>query len=144
MVQGFPSAVIVRSPPHRRVSHGEATKAGIIEVTERMRRDLRHQLFHHRPPILLLHLGGLLIPRCHVYVNATGTTGTGPQAGATTTAELNPPKPLEDPSSARSEGPKRTEAAQGGGSSTDQQRAEGGGVGLVHPKHVQGEEGIKP
>lgn len=50
MIQGLPSVIIIRGLSHQRIGHGETTKTGIIQVTERVRRNLRNQLLHHGGP----------------------------------------------------------------------------------------------
>ncbi|RRT36979.1 hypothetical protein B296_00055233, partial [Ensete ventricosum] len=132
-----------------RVGHRKTAKTGVIEVTESMSGNLRHQLLHHRPPGLPLRHGSLLIPHRRAPVAAEGiaipTTATaGAAADASATATPLPPGPPEDPSVGRSSDPKGADAAQGGGSGGDQQGPGSEGVGLVHPKHIKGEGGIKP
>lgn len=48
VIKSFPGIVIVRSLPHQRIGHRETAEAGIIQVAERVRRNLRNQLLHHR------------------------------------------------------------------------------------------------
>lgn len=48
MIKSFPGIIIVRSLSHQRIGHGETTEAGIIQVAEGVRRNLRNQLLHHR------------------------------------------------------------------------------------------------
>lgn len=50
MIQGLPSVIIIGGLPHQRIGHGETTETGIIQVTERVRRNLRNQLLHHGRP----------------------------------------------------------------------------------------------
>lgn len=50
MIKGLPSIIIIRSLSHQRICHGEATETRIIQVTERVRRNLRNQFLHHGRP----------------------------------------------------------------------------------------------
>lgn len=48
VIKCFPSVVVVGSFSHKRIRHREAAEAGIVQVTERVSGNLRHELLHHR------------------------------------------------------------------------------------------------
>lgn len=48
VIKCFPSVVVVGGFSHQRIRHREAAEAGIVQVTERVSGNLRHELLHHR------------------------------------------------------------------------------------------------
>lgn len=151
VIEGFPGPIIIRSPPHGGIGHGEAAEAGVVQIAERVGGDLRHQLLHHRTPGLPLRCGSFLfaahrhLPVCPSDAGVPDATAAGgARAAAGLLLVLDRPGLLEDPTGDRSEGPERAETAQSGGSGGDQEGAEGERVGAVHLEDINGSDGIKP
>lgn len=48
VIKCFPSVIVVGGFSHKRIRHREAAKARIVQVTERVGGNLRHELLHHR------------------------------------------------------------------------------------------------
>ena len=48
VIEGFPCIIIISSLTHQRIGHRKTTQTGIIQVTKRVRRNLRNKFLHHR------------------------------------------------------------------------------------------------
>lgn len=145
VIEGFPGPIIIRSPPHGGIGHGEAAETSVVQVAESVSGDLWHQLLHHRTPDQPLHgRGPLFAEHRHLPVRP-GSAGVPPvDAGARTLAGRLPVLDRlglpEDPA----EGPESAEAAQSCGSGGDQEGADEQGAGAVHLEDIKGSDGIKP
>lgn len=54
MIESFPCIIIICSLPHKRIRHRKPTKTRIIQIAQRMRRNFRNKLLHHRRPCQFL------------------------------------------------------------------------------------------
>lgn len=117
MIKCFPCIIVISSLAHRGIRHRQPTQARVVQITECMRRDFRHQLLHHRRPRLLPFLNSTTHSR-HVTISLTVRIPT--RAAATASflliiqCRILPLRPLHvrHAPQTRSDNPKSKEATQ--------------------------------